>query len=121
MKDRIILLDGAVGTSLWKKAEALGIEKVPVWNYNITCPDIVKELTQEYLDAGSEIIMTNTFGANRPAVERSSGYTVSEVVRAGVRLAREVIGDKAKVSLDVGPLSAMLEPYGDMEIGRAHV
>ncbi|MCR4884988.1 MAG: homocysteine S-methyltransferase family protein [Clostridiales bacterium] len=115
MKRNITLLDGAIGTSLWKKAEKLGIEKKPVWTYNITQPEIVRELAREYLEAGSQIIMANTFGANGPAVRRSSKLDVTEVVRAGVRLTREAVGDRAKVSLDVGPLTAMLEPYGDME------
>ena len=115
MRDNIILLDGAVGTSLWEKAEARGIEKKPVWTYNITHPEIVRELAGDFLDAGAEIILANTFGANRPAVERSSKFAPAEVVAAGVRLAREAIGSAAKLSLAIGPLTAMLEPYGDME------
>ncbi len=111
----ITLLDGAVGTCLWEKAAKHGVEKKPVWTYNITHPELVRELAQDYLDAGAQIIMANTFGANGPAVRRSSKLDPTEVVRAGVRLAREVIGDRAKVGLDVGPLTAMLEPYGDME------
>ena len=115
MKDKPILLDGAVGTCLWELAAKHGVEKKPVWTYNITHPELVRELTQAYLDAGSQIIMANTFGANGPAVRRSSKLDPVEVVRAGVRLAREVIGNRARVGLDVGPLTAMLEPYGDME------
>ena len=115
MRDDLVLLDGAVGTSLWEKAEKRGIAKVPVWNYNITCPEIVKELALEYLEAGSQIILTNTFGANGPTVKRASKFSVRDVVGAGVRLAREAVGDRARVCLAIGPLSAMLEPYGDME------
>ncbi len=115
MKKDIVLLDGAVGTSLWEKADKYGFPKVPVWTYNMEHPEIVKELTQDYLDAGSEIILTNTFGANGPVVKRQSKYTTPDVVKAGVRLAREVVGTKARVSLAIGPLSVLLEPYGDME------
>ena len=115
MKNVPVLLDGAIGTCLWEKAAKHGVEKKPVWTYNITHPELVRELTQEYLDAGAQIIMANTFGANGPAVRRSSKFDPAEVVRAGVRIAREVIGDRAKVGLDVGPLTAMLDPYGDME------
>ena len=115
MRENIVLLDGAVGTCLWQKAERHGVEKKPVWTYNITHPEMVRELAQEYLEAGSQIIMANTFGANGPAVRRSSKLDVGDVVRAGVRLTREAVGDRAKVSLDIGPLTAMLEPYGDME------
>ena len=115
MKKDIVLLDGAVGTSLWEKADKYGLPKIPVWKYNMEHPEIVKELTQDYLDAGSEIILTNSFGANGPVVKRQSEYTTPDVVRKGVRLTREVVGDKAKVALAVGPLSVLLEPYGDME------
>ena len=90
MRENITLLDGAVGTSLWNKAEARDIAKKPVWTYNVTHPELVKELALEYLDAG-------------------------EVMKAGVRILREAVGNKAKVCMAVGPLTAMLEPYGDME------
>ena len=115
MKKDIVLLDGAVGTSLWEKAEKYGYPKTPVWTYNLEHPEIVRELAQDYLDAGSQIILANTFGANGPVVKRQSKYTTPEVVKAGVRLAREAVGTKAKVSLAIGPLSVLLEPYGDME------
>ena len=115
MKKDIVLLDGAVGTSLWEKAEKYGYPKTPVWTYNLEHPEIVRELAQDYLDAGSQIILANTFGANGPVVKRQSKYMTPEVVKAGVRLAREAVGTKAKVSLAIGPLSVLLEPYGDME------
>jgi 5-methyltetrahydrofolate--homocysteine methyltransferase len=108
-KNKLILMDGAVGTSLWEKSE----DKVPVWHYNIENPAIVTELHREYLSAGSQIILANTFGANRGNV-KSSPYTVEQVVRIGVRLAKEAVGDKAKVALAAGPLSTLLEPYGDL-------
>lgn len=59
MKENIVLLDGAVGTSIWEKTE----DKLPVWTYNITKPEIVSELCHEYIGAGSKIILANTFGA----------------------------------------------------------
>ena len=74
MKDGIVLMDGAVGTSLWAKAEQNGIDKEPVWKYNMEHPEIVAELAAEFADAGAEMVLCNTFGANRPAVKRSSDY-----------------------------------------------
>ena len=115
MNKKIILLDGAVGTSLWAKTE----NKVAVWRYNLENPAIVKELHQEYLDAGADIIQANTFGANRYAVQTTS-YQVSEVVSAAVRLTKEVVGDKAKVALSVGPLPVLMEPYGDVTEEEAY-
>ncbi len=115
MKEGIVLLDGAVGTSLWAKAEARGWKKDPVWRYNIEHPEIVAELAAEYADAGAEIILANTFGANGPAVKRSSSYSTPEVVSAAVRILKEAVkGKNVKTALAIGPLSALMEPYGDL-------
>ncbi len=116
MKRKITLMDGAVGTTLWGMAEAAGVKKEPVWKYNIEHPEFVEELTKRYVDAGCEIILANTFGANGPAVKRSSPYTSAEVVAAGVKAAKKVLdGTGVKLCLSVGPLMQLLEPYGDME------
>lgn len=115
MKKGITLIDGAVGTALWAKAEAHGWNKEPVWKYNIEHPEIVSELAAEYADAGAEMVLCNTFGANRPAVKRSSSYTVPEIVSTAVRLTKDALKDKkAKAVLSLGPLAALMEPYGDL-------
>ena len=108
-RDDIVLLDGAVGTSLWEKTT----DKGAVWRYNIENPAIVKELAEDYVDAGAQIILANTFGANRYAVSKTN-YSVQEIVSTGVRLARETIAGRAKVALSAGPLPLLLEPYGDL-------
>lgn len=116
MKKKITLMDGAVGTTLWGIAEANGVKKEPVWKYNVEHPEFVEELTKRYLEAGCEMILANTFGANGPAVKRSSPYTVAEVVSAGVGIAKKVLdGTGVKVVLSLGPLTQLLEPYGDLE------
>ncbi len=109
------LLDGALGTCLWAKAE----KQLPVWRYNIENPEIVSELHREYINAGSDIILTNTFSANRDAVSKSP-YSVEEVVKAGVKLAKEAVtGTNVKVAMSIGPLTELLEPYGDLEEDEA--
>ncbi len=111
MEKKVYLLDGASGTCLWDKAQ----KNIPVWRFNIENPDIVVELHKEYIAAGSDIIFTNTFSANREAVEKSV-YTVAQVVKAGVKLAKKAAeGTDVKVALDIGPLTELLEPYGDLE------
>ena len=113
---KITLLDGAVGTSLWAKAERDGFPKDPVWKYNMEHPEIVGELCKEYAEAGSEIILTNTFGANPPAVKRSSSYDACDVVREGVRITKAALeGTGIRTAFALGPLSQLLEPYGDLE------
>jgi len=113
MDRKPVLLDGSTGSVLWSMAEVKGIEKVPVWKYNIEEPEMVLLLHRSYIDAGSRIILTNTFSANRESVAHSSDYTVSQVVRSAVELAIEAsAGTDVKVALDLGPLSQLLEPYG---------
>ena len=106
----ITLLDGAMGTSLWPKVT----DKQPVWRYNLENPDAVKSVHREMVDAGAQIILSNTFGANGPEVKRSP-YTVEKAVRSGMEIARDAAGTSAKVFLDFGPLTGLLEPYGDIE------
>jgi len=116
MSRKITLLDGAVGTTLWNIAEAHGVPKIPVWRYNIEHPEFVGELTEKYLEAGSEIILANTFGANGPSVKHSSDYKVAEVVSAGVKITKNILsGTGVKTCMSVGPLTQILEPYGDLE------
>lgn len=112
---KLVLLDGAVGTGLWAKTD----NKVAVWRYNLEDPRIVQELHQEYLDAGAQIILANTFGANRMAL-RGTDYTVEEIVSAGVRLAREALAGRAETALSIGPLPVLLEPYGDLSEEEAY-
>lgn len=112
---KITLLDGAVGTSLWEKADAAGVSRDPVWIYNMEHPEFVEALAREYAEAGSKIILANTFSANEPSVRRSR-YAARDVVREGVRLVKDALkGTGAQTALAIGPLPMLLEPYGDME------
>lgn len=116
----ITLLDGATGTRLWELAEAAGAAKVSTWRYNVEHPELVTEAEREYIDAGSQIILTNTFNANRLEVGPASGYTVEQVVSGAVKAAKAAAaGTDVKVALDIGPLSQLLEPYGDLEADEA--
>ena len=123
MREDIVLLDGAAGTSLWAKTE----DKVAVWRYNIEQPEIVKELMQEYVDAGCEYVLANTFGANRTAMKkirpsktnkaqgiRKPDYNPTMIVTEAMKLAHEVLDGKAKIMLSAGPLTGLIEPYGDI-------
>ena len=117
MNKDIYLLDGANGTCLWAKTD----DKGPVWRYNKLFPDKVMELAKEFIDAGSDFVLTNTFSANRPSVEPFD-FSVEEIVREGVILAKEAAGDRARVLLDIGPLTGLLIPFGNIakEEAREH-
>ena len=109
MKKDIFLLDGANGTCLWAKTD----DKGPVWRYNKLFPDKVMELADEFINAGSDFILSNTFSANRPSVDPYD-FTVEEVVREGVALAKNAAKGRAKVLLDIGPLTGLLIPFGNI-------
>lgn len=117
-------MDGAVGTSLWEKTE----NKVPVWQYNMTDRKIVSELAREYAEAGAEIILANTFGANRISMKKTP-YSVQETVTKAMEIVHEAVdgivptssptGEPAKIALSIGPLATLMEPYGDLEEDEA--
>ena len=107
MKKDIYLLDGANGTCLWAKTGDNG----PVWRYNKMFPDKVVELAGEFIDAGSDFVLSNTFSANRPSVEPFD-FNVEEIIREGIILAKEAAKDRAKVLFDIGPLTGLLIPFG---------
>ncbi|MBR6473409.1 MAG: homocysteine S-methyltransferase family protein [Firmicutes bacterium] len=107
MEKDIYLLDGANGTSLWAKTGDTG----PVWRFNKLFPDSVHELTCEFIDAGSDFVLSNTFSANRPSVEPFD-FSVEEIIREGVMIAKDAAKDRAKVLLDIGPLTGLLIPFG---------
>ena len=110
MNKDLVLLDGTVGTSLWETTDG----KVPVWRYNIEKPDIVSQLINEYYEAGSKIILANTFSANGPSVA-DSGYTVEQIVSSAMEIAHGALdGKDAKIALSVGPLTGLLKPFGNI-------
>lgn len=88
---------------------------------NITHPDVIREIHQDYLRAGAEIIETNTFGANAFRLERHrSADRVHEFNLAGARLAREAVaGSEAYVAGSVGPLGIRIEPLGKTSFAEA--
>ena len=110
------LLDGAMGTMLQKAGMKPGV--IPE-TLNLTDPGMVAEIHRAYLRAGSRIIYTNTFGANRLKL-KGTGYSVEKVIAAGVRNARECAAETgALTGLDIGPLGVMLEPLGSMPFEEA--
>ena len=122
MEKKITLMDGATGTRLWALAQAAGLERTPVWAYNLTQPELVKRVAEEYIAAGSTLLCSNTFAANGAEVARVPGMAVAEVVAAGVRIAKEAAAEAeadVRVALDIGPLTAMLEPFGDLTAEEA--
>jgi 5-methyltetrahydrofolate--homocysteine methyltransferase len=115
-RGNILLLDGGMGTELQKLGAAPGqnLEALSVAN-----PDMIFGVHKAYADAGADVILTNTFGANRLKLART-GLNPAEVIAAGVALAKRASEGRAFVALDVGPLGELLSPNGTLGFGEAY-
>ena len=116
-KNKITFLDGAMGTMLQAAGLKMGVAPESM---NLTAPDVVIDIHRQYISAGSDIIYTNTFGANRHKLARTE-YSASKIIFAGVDCARKAAeGSNAKVALDIGPIGQLIEPYGTMKFEEAY-
>ena len=115
MKDNILVLDGGMGTLL--QARGLMPGELPE-RWCITHPEVVTEIHRSYFEAGSNVVSTNTFGANMLKYEKDE---LRQIISAAVACARAAAGgaENRFVALDVGPLGRMLKPYGDLDFLRA--
>lgn len=109
----VFLLDGAMGTQLI----ARGIEVGTSNDYlNIESPDVVLDIQSSYIRAGSDAVLTNTFGGNKYALRRHGfGDKVKEINRAAAEIARRAAGEEKYVLGDIGPSGDFLQPLGGLE------
>jgi 5-methyltetrahydrofolate--homocysteine methyltransferase len=117
IRTRVLLGDGAMGTQL----QRAGLEPGHCGEaWNLDHPDRVLRIQREYVAAGSDILLTNTFGASRIMLDRhGEGARTADINRAAVAIAREALGGHGWVLGDIGPFGGLMEPYGD--ISRAEV
>ena len=117
-RERRLVADGAMGTALM----AAGLEAggCGEW-WNVAHPERILEIQRRYVQAGADCLITNTFGGSRIMLARHGrGDLVREINRAAVRIAREAFGGRDGYVLgDIGPLGALLEPYGDLSEDRS--
>lgn len=112
-----IILDGAMGTML--QAQGLEVGGIPEV-LNITEPNKLINIHKSYINAGSDIVYANTFGANRYKMAES-GYTVTELIEAAVKNAKKAcMGTNALTALDIGPIGQLLEPTGTLSFEEAY-
>src|SRR5829696_2741617 len=115
--DGVYVFDGAVGTRLYDKGIYINRSYDEL---NLTSPDLVREVHDEYIKAGADIIETNSFGATRHKLQP---YGLEGKLRdiniAAARIARESAGDKAYVAGAVGPLGLRIEPFGPTSFDEA--
>lgn len=118
LKNNILYLDGGMGTILQKKGLLPGEEPE---RWNITHPEIIADIHKAYFDAGSNVVNTNTFGAN---LLKFSKTELEEIIKAAVNnaiTAKETSTSKGEkfIALDIGPSGKLLKPYGDFEFEKA--
>lgn len=113
LKEGVIICDGAMGTLL----ELYEYTEKPPEIHNIKNPDIVERAHREYIQAGAEIIETNTFSGNRMRLETYHlDDRLEEINRGGVEIARRAAGDSVYVAGAVGPTGRLLEPLGKTKL-----
>ena len=110
----MIFLDGGMGTLL--QARGLKAGEIPE-DWNVERPADVAAVHRAYVEAGSGIVYTNTFGANR--LKYHGSHTLAEVISAAVKTAREATVLPHRVALDIGPTGRLLKPAGDLDFDAA--
>lgn len=114
---KYILLDGAMGTVL--QASGLKLGQIPEV-LSFTDEELLVGIHRQYVESGSDIIYTNTFGGNRYKLE-GCGYTVEQVIKKGIENARKACeGTDCIVALDLGPIGRLVEPTGDLKFEEAY-
>ena len=115
--ERVLVCDGAMGTMLYAKGVFINRCFDAL---NLTQPDVVAEVHQDYVRAGADVIETNTFGANRVKL-RAFGLSdkIADINREGAHLARQAANDRAWVAGAIGPLGIRIEPWGKTGVDEA--
>src|SRR5512134_1726597 len=117
LDSRVLVCDGAMGTMLYAKGIFLNrcFDEL-----NLTQPDLVAEVHQQYVRAGADVIETNTFGANRVKL---AAFGLAERLHAinvqGARIARHAAREQAWVAGAIGPLGIRIEPWGRTGVDEA--
>ena len=118
IENKIQFLDGAMGTQLQDKGLPAGASPEL---FMMEHGEIIEEVHAAYIDSGSDIIYTNTFGANAKKLSKSQ-YTVEEVITRAVQLAKSAAKRRngVQVALDIGPIGELLEPNGYLPFEEAY-
>src|SRR3954471_8289983 len=117
LQDGVVVCDGAMGTMLYSRGVFVNrcFDEL-----NLSSPAMVRTVHEEYLDAGADVVETNTFGAHRLKLA-PHGYEaqVTKINREGARIAREAAQGRGLVAGSVGPLGKPLEPFGNIAMATA--
>ncbi len=116
LKENILILDGGMGTLL--QSAGLPSGELPE-RWNISHPEVIRKIHRDYYEAGSNVVSTNTFGAN---ILKFSKEELDEIVCAAVenaKAAKENLSGERFIALDIGPTGKLLKPFGDLDFEDA--
>ena len=114
LKENLVLLDGAMGSLIYEKG--VFIDKC-YDELNLSRPELIRSIHEEYIMAGANVIESNTYGANRFKLKSHNLLEqMSEINRKGVELARSAAGEKAYVAGSMGPSGQEMEPWGEISL-----
>ncbi len=117
LNQRVLVCDGAMGTMLYSKGVFINKSFDAL---NLSRPELVEEVHQDYVRAGADIVETNTFGANRIKLGSFGlGESLVAINVEGVRIARRAAGERAYVAGSIGPLGIRIEPWGKTGVDEA--
>jgi methionine synthase I (cobalamin-dependent)/5,10-methylenetetrahydrofolate reductase len=117
IQEGVVVCDGAMGTMLY--ARGVFVNRC-FDELNLSNPNLVKAVHEEYLDAGADILETNTFGAHRLKLgPHGFDQQVKKINREGARIAREAAQGRALVAGSMGPVGKPLEPFGNVSFDDA--
>ena len=118
LKNNIVYLDGGMGTLL--QAQGLRPGEHPE-RWNLSHPDIITSIHKSYFDAGSNVVCTNTFGANslKFAEDELENIIMAAVFNAKAAREQSVFKSEKFIALDIGPLGKLLKPLGDLDFEDA--
>ncbi|MDF2888238.1 MAG: homocysteine S-methyltransferase [Lacrimispora sp.] len=125
VKNRILFFDGGMGSLL--QANGLKPGELPE-TWNVTHSDLIVKLHRDYLEAGADIIKTNTFGANGLKYNQNKEFDLDQIVTVAMKNAKEAVDTaayakgrkKGAVALDIGPTGKLLKPLGDLDFEDAY-
>ncbi len=118
VKKRRVFFDGGTGTLLQAEGLLPG-EQPETWN--LIHPDRIRNLHLQYLNAGCDIVTTDTFGLNRFKFKKEDGYDVARIAEAAVNNAKAAVSEAGHgyVAIDMGPTGQLLKPYGTLDFEDA--
>lgn len=117
VKENFVLFDGALGTEIYAKGVYIN---TCYDELNISRPDLIKDIHKSYIDAGADIIETNTFAANRLKLQKYGlENQIYKINFQGAEIAREIAGEDLYVAGSIGPINERLKPWGPLSEERA--